>query len=69
MRRFAVLLTAVAAAAALVQAQGARRVSILITHGTVITVDAQRRVIDAGAGACDGTGIADVGRAAYLAAG
>jgi 5-methylthioadenosine/S-adenosylhomocysteine deaminase len=68
MRRFAVLLTAVAAAAALVQAQGARRVSILITHGTVITVDAQRRVIDDGAVAIDGTRIADVGRAADLAA-
>ena len=68
MRRFAVLLTAVAAAAALVQAQAARRVSILITHGTVITVDAQRRVIDDGAVAIDGTRIADVGRAADLAA-
>ena len=67
MRRFAVLLTAFAAAAALVHAQAARPVSILITHGTVITVDAQRRVIDDGAVAVEGARIVDVGRAADLA--
>ena len=61
-------LVAVLAAVAVVQAQSPRRVSLIVTHATVITVDAQRRVIDDGAVAIDGTRIADVGRAAEIAA-
>ena len=67
MRRIPVLL-AVLAAAAVVQAQGQRAVSIIVTHGTVITVDPERRVIDDGAVAIDGSRIAGVGPSAQIAA-
>ena len=65
MRRFFVLLTALLAAAALAQAP--QQVSLVITHGTVITVDPQRRVIGDGAVAIDGSRIVAVGSAAEIA--
>src|SRR5919112_102301 len=67
MRR-AALLVPFLLAVALVGAQAPRRVSLIVSHGTVITVDAQRRVIEDGAVAIDGTRIADVGRASDIAA-
>ena len=67
MRRFFVLAAAVFAAAALTQTP--RRVSLIVTHGTVITVDPARRVIDDGAVAIDGARIAAVGRATEIGRG
>jgi 5-methylthioadenosine/S-adenosylhomocysteine deaminase len=65
--RSVVLLAAVAALSA--APQDARRpVSLVVTGGTVVTVDAARRVIDPGAVAIDGTSIVAVGSPAEIAA-
>jgi 5-methylthioadenosine/S-adenosylhomocysteine deaminase len=66
MRRVFVFLAAVLAATAL--AQPTQSVSLLVTHGTVITVDPDRRVIDDGAVAIDGPRIVAVGPASEIAA-
>jgi adenine deaminase len=66
MRRLLLIMVACGAAAALLEAQAPRRVSLIVTHGTVITVDSGRRVIDDGAVAIDGPRIAEVGRAADI---
>ena len=64
--------TLVLLAAALAIAAGAppqkRTVSLVVTNGTVITVDAARRVIEAGAVAIDGRDIVAVDTAAAVAA-
>ena len=44
-----------------------RSIDLLIAHGTLITVDAQRRVIDDGAVAIDGDRIVDVGPTSEVA--
>ena len=61
------LATLVVAAGALAGAQTPRAVSLIITGGTVVTVDGGRRVIPRGAVAVDGTRIAGVGTAAEIA--
>jgi 5-methylthioadenosine/S-adenosylhomocysteine deaminase len=66
MRRVFVFLAAVLAATAL--AQPTQSVSLLVTHGTVITVDPDRRVIDDGAVAIDGPRIVAVDPASEIAA-
>ena len=53
---------------AAVQAAGVERADILITDGTVITMDRERRVIDNGAIAIVGKRIAAVGTTAELRA-
>jgi 5-methylthioadenosine/S-adenosylhomocysteine deaminase len=50
-----------------VLAQAPRTVSLIVTGGTVVTMDASRRVIPNGAVAIDGARIADVGTAADIA--
>ncbi len=50
-------------------AQTPRAVSLVVTGGTVVTMDAARRVIASGAVAVDGTRIVAVGPAAEIAAG
>jgi len=58
-----------AIAATLAAAQGPRRaVSLIVTNGTVVTVDAARRVIERGAVAVDGRDIVAVDTAAAIAA-
>jgi 5-methylthioadenosine/S-adenosylhomocysteine deaminase len=49
--------------------QGPRRVSLILTGGTVITMDAGRRILQPGAVAIDGAAIAGVGAPAEIAAG
>lgn len=63
---FALCALALAAAAAL-DAQTARAVSLVVTGGTVVTMDAEHRVIQNGAVAIDGTRIAAVGTADEIA--
>jgi len=47
--------------------QGPRTIDLLVTHGVVITVDAERRIILDGAIAVDGGRIVEVGRTADVA--
>jgi 5-methylthioadenosine/S-adenosylhomocysteine deaminase len=54
------ILLALAAAAALLQQPGPRAVSLILTNGIVVTVDANGRVIDQGAVAIDGKDIVAV---------
>ena len=70
MRRSSLLLAAaVAAALGAGQAPAKRTVSLVVAHGTVVTVDAGRRVIPDGSVAIDGRDIVAVGPAAEIAAG
>src|SRR5829696_7194851 len=66
-RAVALLAAAVAALAAAHTAQR-RTVSLVVTNGTVVTVDGSRRVIEAGAVAIDGRDIVAVDTAAAIAA-
>ena len=68
--RVLLAVAAAAAASAIVTAQApARRtVSLVVTNGTVVTVDANRRVIERGAVAIDGRDIVGVDTAAAIAA-
>jgi 5-methylthioadenosine/S-adenosylhomocysteine deaminase len=69
MRRFALALALVVAASFTpVQARQPRQVSLVVSGGTVVTMDSARRVIPAGAVAIDGGRIAAVGSAAEIAA-
>jgi 5-methylthioadenosine/S-adenosylhomocysteine deaminase len=68
MRRLSVRLLPVLLAAALLEGQSLRQVSLLITHGIIVTVNPERRVITDGAIAIDGPRIVDVGAAADIAA-
>ncbi len=61
------LLVLVIAAGTMLVAQGARSVALVVTGGTVVTMDAARTVIPGGAVAIDGTRIAGVGAAADIA--
>lgn len=66
--RFALVLCGLAlAAGAALDAQPARAVSLVVTGGTVVTMDAERRVIPNGAVAVDGARIAGVGTADEIA--
>jgi 5-methylthioadenosine/S-adenosylhomocysteine deaminase len=61
--------TLVAVTAAAVLAQGGRReVSLVVTNGVVVTVDAAARVLSPGALAIDGTDIVELGTPASIAA-
>ena len=62
------LLACLGAAAPALSSQSAATVSLVVTGGTVVTVDATRRVIPRGAVAIDGTRIVAVGTAAEIAA-
>jgi 5-methylthioadenosine/S-adenosylhomocysteine deaminase len=62
------LLACLAAAVQSLASQSAATVSLVVTGGTVVTVDAARRVIPRGAVAIDGTRIVAVGTAAEIAA-
>jgi len=68
--RVLLAVAAVAAAGAIVAAQAPQRrtVSLVVTNGTVVTVDATRQVIERGAVAIDGRDIVEVGTAAAIAA-
>src|SRR3954468_22840351 len=68
MLRFTALLAAAAIALGAVQG-GPRTVSLVVANGTVVTVDAGRRVIVRGAVAIDGRDIVAVDTAAAIAAG
>jgi 5-methylthioadenosine/S-adenosylhomocysteine deaminase len=57
-----------AAVPALWARQGPREASLIVTGGTVVTMDGSRRVIAPGAVAVDGSAIAAVGTAAEIAA-
>lgn len=57
----------VVAAGVLASAQSARTVSLVVTGGTVVTMDAARTVVPGGAVAIDGSRIAGVGTAADIA--
>jgi 5-methylthioadenosine/S-adenosylhomocysteine deaminase len=61
------LLVAVFASSVALQSQAAKVVSLVVTGGTVVTMDAERRVIANGAVAVDGTRIVAVGPAADVA--
>ena len=61
------LLACLGAAAPALSSQSAATVSLVVTGGTVVTVDATRRVIPRGAVAIDGTRIVAVGTAAEIA--
>jgi 5-methylthioadenosine/S-adenosylhomocysteine deaminase len=61
---FAAALVAVAAA----QAPQRRTVSLIVTNGTVVTVDANRRIVESGAVAIDGRDIVAVDTAAAIGA-
>ncbi len=63
-----VLLALLAIAGPSVVTQSAAPVSLVVTGGTVVTVDATRRVIPRGAVAIDGTRIVAVGTASEIAA-
>jgi 5-methylthioadenosine/S-adenosylhomocysteine deaminase len=64
----AVSAVAAAGAIAIAQAPQPRTVSLVVTNATVVTVDANRRVIDNGAVAIDGRDIIEVDTAAAIAA-
>ncbi len=66
--RLSVVVVLLAVAASTVNTQSQRTVSLVVTGGTVVTVDATRRVIPRGAVAIDGSRIVAVGTAANLAA-
>src|SRR4051812_33557083 len=68
MRLLAGCVLLVACALGAVSAQAPRQVSLLVTHGAVVTVDRDRRVIEDGAVAIDGARIADVGPTSAMAA-
>jgi 5-methylthioadenosine/S-adenosylhomocysteine deaminase len=57
------VLVAVLAATGVLRAQAPRQVSLLVTNGIVITMDADGRVLQDGAVAIDGSDIVDVGPA------
>jgi 5-methylthioadenosine/S-adenosylhomocysteine deaminase len=61
MKTFACAMGALALGVSMVAAQGVRQVSMVITNGIVVTVDATNRVISPGAVAVDGTDIVAVG--------
>src|SRR5262245_47743114 len=65
--RFLAVATAIVAAVAAMAAQGPRQVSLLVTGGTVVTVDAGNRVLAGGAVAIDGTDIVAVDTAENIA--
>jgi 5-methylthioadenosine/S-adenosylhomocysteine deaminase len=65
--RFLAVATAIVAAVAALAAQGPRQVSLLVTGGTVVTVDAGNRVLAGGAVAIDGTDIVAVDTAENIA--
>ena len=66
-RHAAAVLAGLAAAAAIVSAQaGPRRISLVITNGTVVTLDGARRVIPNGALAIDGSDIVAVDTAGAI---
>ncbi len=67
LRWFASLALALVAAGAAVSTQSARAVSLVVTGGTVVTMDAAHTVIPRGAVAIDGARIVAVGPAADLA--
>ena len=68
MRPFAALLAVLAALAiAPLQARQVRTVSLVVSGGTVVTMDPARRVITGGAVAVDGSRIVAVGPAAEIA--
>ena len=66
---FLSLATLVLAAGVFADAQAPKVVSLIVTGGTVVTVDGARTVIPRGAVAIDGTRIAGVGTAADIARG
>ncbi len=66
--RLWIVVVLLAAAASTVNTQLQKTVSLVVTGGTVVTVDASRRVISRGAVAIDGSRIVAVGTAASLAA-
>jgi len=68
--RVAATVAAIAAAGAIAAAQAPqpRAVSLVVTNGTVVTVDGNRRIIERGAVAIDGRDIVDVGTSATIAA-
>ena len=68
MLRTLVLFAAVLAALPAAQPSAPRAVSLVVTNGVVVTVDGNRRVIDAGAVAIDGRDIVAVDTAASIAA-
>src|SRR5436190_23087197 len=68
MRRKVLLLAAVAVAAAGAAQAQRQPVSLVVTNGTVVTVDANRKVIARGAVAIDGRDIVAVDTAAAIAA-
>jgi 5-methylthioadenosine/S-adenosylhomocysteine deaminase len=69
MKRLLVCLAASAVAIATVVAQtGPRRISVLVTGGSVVTVDPSRNIYSPGAVAVDGDTIVGVGPAAEIAA-
>jgi 5-methylthioadenosine/S-adenosylhomocysteine deaminase len=68
MLRTVTLLAALAAVIAAAQAPQRRAVSLVVTNGTVVTVDAARRVIANGAVAIDGRDIVAVDTASAVAA-
>jgi len=67
LRSFLALPALLVVAAALTNAQSVRTVTLVVTGGTVVTMDATRRVIDRGAVAIDGARIVGVGTAAEIA--
>src|SRR5688500_13187898 len=68
MLRTLVLFAAAVAAVAAAQPSTPRTVSLVVTNGVVVTVDGNRRVIDAGAVAIDGRDIVAVDTAGAVAA-
>jgi 5-methylthioadenosine/S-adenosylhomocysteine deaminase len=67
-RGFVPVLLAVAAVCVAVRAQAKQHVDLLVTNGTVVTMDAKRDVIDGGAVAVSGDSIVAVGPTAELSA-
>ena len=66
--RLNVFVLAVALTTTLAAQNAPRRVSTIVTGGTVVTVDAERHIYNPGAVAIDGTSIVAVGPAADIAA-